>query len=225
MIVLLFAICFTAGEKLVFVGKWSFLTLGSMTLEIKDTLTYKGVDCYHLSSIITSNPTLKFLFSLNDTIEVYTDIDELLPLFYEEKINEGKYHNHSKSLFDHNSLSVIYDDSLSFELLEKSRDLISFWYYLRTIDLEVGDTIPINIHNSKKNYQIACYVEKKAVIKTPLGEFNTILVSPQTEKKGIFGAGGSMNIWYSDDDTRYPVQIKAKMKIGSVLFKLKEVRH
>jgi hypothetical protein len=119
----------------------------------------------------------------------------------------------------------VYNDSIEYDLLERSRDLISFWYYLRTIALVVGDTIPVNIHESEKNYEIACFVEKKERIKSPLGEFNTILVSPQTEGKGIFGTGGGMSIWYSDDDTRYPVQIKVKMKIGSAIFKLREVHH
>jgi len=225
MILLFFALCFTIGEKLEYVGKFSFLTLGYMSLEVKDTITYKDVDCYHLCSTIMSNPTLKFLFSLNDTIEVYTKTHDFLPLFYEEKINEGGYHDHARLSFNHESLSVVYNDSLRFDLLEQSRDLVSFWYYLRTIALVVGDTIPINIHESKENYEIACYIEKRERIETPLGEFNTILVSPQTEGKGIFGAGGGMSIWYSDDDARYPVQIKAKMKIGSVLFKLEEVSY
>jgi len=236
MITLLFLICFTPfdskyptgftiGEKLDYVAKFSFINLGSMTLEIKDTLTYKGFTCYGFTSILTSNPSLSFLFSLSDTIEVYARTEDLLPIYYEESINEGKYHNHSKLFFDHDSLNVIYDDSLSFDLLEKSRDLLSFWYFLRTIPLEVGDTIPVNIHKSKENYEILCYIEKKERIKTPIGEFNTILVSPQTEGKGIFGSGGEMDIWYSDDEARYPVQIKAKMKFGSVLFKLKGVKN
>lgn len=236
MITLLFLICFTPfdskyptgftiGEKLDYAAKFSFINLGSMTLEIKDTLTYKGFTCYGFTSILTSNPSLSFLFSLSDTIEVYARTEDLLPIYYEESINEGKYRNHSKLFFDHDSLNVIYDDSLSFDLLEKSRDLLSFWYFLRTIPLEVGDTIPVNIHKSKENYEILCHIEKKERIKTPIGEFNTILVSPQTEGKGIFGSGGEMDIWYSDDEARYPVQIKAKMKFGSVLFKLKGVKN
>lgn len=216
---------FTPGERLKYVAKFSFLSLGSMTLEIKDTLTYNGFKCYYFSSILTSNPSLNFLFSLNDTIDVYSRAEDLLPMFYEEEINESKYHSHSKLLFSHDGLYVVYDDSLHVDILEQSRDLVSFWYYLRTIPLEVGDTIPVNIHKSMENYEILCYVKEKQKVKTPIGEFNTILVSPETEGKGVFGSGGGMEIWYSDDEARYPVQIKAKMKSGSVLFKLKEVEN
>ncbi|MGB3340979.1 MAG: DUF3108 domain-containing protein [bacterium] len=225
MIPLLFILCFNPGERLEYEAKWSFLTLGTMTLEIIDTVDYDGFNCYHISSLLTSNPRLGFLFTLNDTIEVYTRTDDLLPLYYEEMINEGKYKSRSRLTFNHDSLVVNYDDTLFLELLENSRDLLSFWYYLRTIALEKGDTIPINIHKSQENHEILCYVVEEKVVKTPLGEFNAILVTPQTQGKGIFGSGGGMDIWYSRDEYRYPVLIKAKIKKGSILFKLKGVRH
>jgi hypothetical protein len=225
MMLLLFLITFTAGENLQYVGKFSFLNLGTMTLQIKDTLTYNDIECYHFSSILSSNPSFGFLFSLHDTIDVYSRIQDLLPIFYEEKLNESKYHSQSKLVFDHESLSVIYDDSLKINFLPGARDLLSFWYYLRTINLAVGDTIPITIHKSKENYEILCYVKRIERVKTPLGEFEAVLVSPQTEGKGIFGSHGGMDIWYSNDQDRYPVQIKANMKFGSVLFKIKEIEH
>ncbi len=223
MILLLFLLCFNQGEKLEYEAKWSFLTLGTMTLEIIDTTDYNGYRCYHISSLLISNPSLDFLFTLHDTIEVYTRTDDLLPLYYREMINEGKYKNRSESVFDHESLCVTYDETLTVKLLENSRDLLSFWYYLRTIDLEVGDTIPVNIHKSQENHEIKCLVVEETSVKTPLGEFNTILVAPQTQGKGIFGSGGGMDIWYSLDQNRYPVLIKAKIKSGSILFKLKGV--
>lgn len=225
MITLLFLLCFNPGEKLEYEAKWSFLTLGAMTLEIIDTVNYGGSNCYHISSLLTSNPSLSFLFKLNDTIEVYTRTDDILPLYYEEKINEGKYKSHSRLAFNHDSLVVTYDDTLILELLENSRDLVSFWYYLRTIDLEVGDTIRVNIHKSQKNHEIFCYIVKEKTVKTPLGKFNAVLVTPQTQGKGIFGQGGGMDIWYSRDEYRYPVLIKIKIKKGSILFKLKGVKH
>ncbi len=225
MIPLLFILCFNPGERLEYEAKWSFLTLGTMTLEIIDTVDYDGFHCYHISSLLTSNPRLSFLFTLNDTIEVYTRTDDLLPLYYEEMINEGKYKSRSRLTFNHDSLVVNYDDTLFLELLENSRDLLSFWYYLRTIALEVGDTIPVNIHKSQENHEILCYVVEEKVVKTPLGEFNAVLVTPQTQGKGIFGSGGGMDIWYSRDEYRYPVLIKAKIKKGSIQFKLKGVRH
>lgn len=223
MITLIFLISFNIGEKLEYTAKFSFITVGKMTLEIKDTVTCDSMHCYHLQAVINSNPSLNFLFSLNDTFKVYTQSQKLQPVFYEERINESGYHKHTRLLFNYDRQYVTYNDSLQYEISTNTRDLVSFWYYLRTIPLNPGDTIKVNIHKSMKNYEILCPVIEERKIKVPKGEFNTTLVSPLTKGKGIFGAGGAMEIWYSSDEAHYPVQIKAKMKIGSVLFKLKEV--
>jgi hypothetical protein len=224
MIVFLFLITLAPGERLEYVASFSFLNLGSMTLEIHDTLTYQNQPCYHLSSLLNSSPGFSFLFTLNDTVDVYSTTGELLPLYYAEKKHESKYHSSSRIQFNHDSLTALYDDTLMLDIFERSRDVLSFWYFLRTIPLAVGDSFEINIHTSRKNHTIWCYVTKQEIVKTSLGEFNTMLIRPEVTE-GIFGSGGGMDIWYSMDTQRYPVQIKANMKIGSVLFKLKEIHH
>jgi hypothetical protein len=50
-------------------------------------------------------------------------------------------------------------------------------------------------------------------------------VEPGTKDKGLFGPQGKMEIWYSDDEMSYPVQIKTRMKFGSITFKLMGVRN
>jgi len=223
MMTILFVFCLSVGERLEYVGEFGFLQVGRLTLEVKDTIDYNGNKCYWFSSVISSNPRFKFLFSINDTIDVYTRCEDLLPLFCEEKINEGEYHNYTKLSFWPESLQVIYDDSISMNIYKDTRDLLTFWYYLRTIPLSIGDTIKLNIHKSKKNYKINCFIKEEALIKTSAGEFNTILVEPETRGKGLFGPQGKMGIWYSVGQARYPVQIKTRMKFGSITFKLKEV--
>jgi len=61
MIPLLFILCFNPGERLEYEAKWAFLSLGTMTLEIIDTVDYDGFNCYHISSLLASNPRLIIL--------------------------------------------------------------------------------------------------------------------------------------------------------------------
>jgi hypothetical protein len=215
---------FTFGERLEYDAKFSFLNLGTMTLEVKDTLTYEGVQCYHISSVLTSARGLRFLFTIDDTIEVYTSEDSLLPYFFRESINESGYHRTGKLLFDHDSQFVNYDDSLIIDIAAGTRDILSFWYYLRNVPLELGDTITVSVHSAQENHVVNCVVQKKEKVSTSAGDYEATLVEPQTEGKGIFGSKGGMEIWYSETE-RLPVQIRASMKIGSVLFKLREVSH
>jgi hypothetical protein len=224
MIVAVLLLSFTLGERLEYDAKFSFLNLGSMTLEVEDTLTYRGTHCYLISSVLNSTNSLRFLFSIDDTIKVYTSTEGLIPRLYRERINESGYQRESNIFFDNEARSVSYNDTLTIEIAEDTRDILSFWYYLRLIPLEVGDTIRLSIHNALENHDIMCSVEGHETIKTRAGEFNTIVVKPQTEGKGIFGARGGMVIWYSEVE-RLPVQIRASMKFGSVLFKLREVNY
>jgi len=225
MINLFFIVSLVIGEKLEYSAHFGFLRLGKMTLNIEDTLTYKNRKCYRISSYLNSSPGLKFLFSLNDTVEVYTMQDNLLPLSYEEKIKESKYRYHTRLLFNHESLFVICDDTLRDKISKDTYDLLSFWYYFRTIPLVEGDTIRLNIYQSKTNYKIESFIRNGGVVKTALGEFKTKVVVPETKGRGIFGSKGGMEIWYTDDERKLPVQIKTSMKYGTILFKLKEVRY
>jgi hypothetical protein len=220
---LLFAL--SPGETLVYEAKFAFLSIGSMVLSIDESTTYDDMQCYLLRSELNSNPRLNWLFTLNDTILVYSTVDDIIPLYYEEYIHESNHSSFAKITFDHDSLLAWYDDTTVISILPRTRDILSFWYFLRTIPMDVNDTLRLTIHASMENHVIECPVVKKEIIETPLGQFNTLLVSPQTEGKGIFGSGGGMDIWYSDDTNRYPVQIKARMKTGCLLFKLKEVRY
>jgi len=225
MIPLFFMICFNVGEQLEYSAKYGFLNIGTMTLEIVDTMTYQTKRCYRIVSKLKSSSSLGFIFTLNDTVEVYTTEDSLLPVYYEENLNEGKYHSRSRLAFNQESLFVVYDDTLRLAIKECSRDLLSFWYYLRTIPLVENDTFKLNVHKSKETHEIECFVYKKEKIKTNLGEFQAIRVAPQAQGKGIFGKKGSMEIWYADDSTRYPLQIKTRFKYGSIVFKLKNVKN
>jgi hypothetical protein len=173
---------------------------------------------------LNSTNSLRFLFSIDDTIEVYTSTEGLIPRLYRERINESSYQRESNIHFDTEARSVSYDDTLTIEIAEDTRDILSFWYYLRLIPLVVGDTMWLSVHSARENHDIMCSIEGHETIKTRAGEFNTIVVKPQTEGKGVFGARGGMEIWYSEAE-RLPVQIRASMKFGSVMFKLREVHY
>jgi hypothetical protein len=220
---LLLVLGFTVGERLEYEARFSFLNLGTMTLEVRDTIDYNGVPCYHIRSVLTSASGLRLLFSIDDTVEVYTSRDRLLPHLYRERINESGYRRASDIYYDRDSNRVAArDDSTHMSITDETRDLLSFWYYLRTVPLIEGDTFTVDIHSAGENHSIECRVERSERVKTGRGEVEAVRVSPGTKGKGIFGARGGMDMWYSVDG-RLPVQIRASMKMGSVLFRLKGV--
>lgn len=222
MNLIIFLLGFTVGERIEYEARFSFLSLGSMTLEVRDTIACDDVPCYHISAVLTSARGLRMLFSIDDTIEVHTSREGLLPHFYRERINESGYRRANDLVFDRDSNFVSYNDTSRITITPETRDMLSFWYYLRTVPLVDGDTFEVDIHSGGADHRVECRVGPCTVVRTRAGDFTAIRVQPMTEGKGIFGSRGTMEIWYSLEE-RLPVQIRASMKVGSVLFRLKEV--
>lgn len=216
---------FSIGERLEYKAKFGFINLGKMVLEIADTSTIDGKLCYKINSFLNSNPALGFIFSLNDTISVFSTVENLFPILYEKRVHERKYTNYQKLRFNQDSLWVIINDSASARIEKEARDLLSFWYYLRKIPLIENDTVNLIIFEGRENHHIECLIGKKETLKTSLGKFSTIRVSPKTTGKGVFGPSGRMDIWYSNDSLRIPLQIKTRLKFGTVVFKIKRVEY
>ena len=65
-------------------------------------------------------------------------------------------------------------------------------------------------------------VEGREEIKTPAGTFQTIRVQP-TADAGVVKNRGTITIWYTDDARHLPVQIRAKLFWGTLIFHLQSV--
>jgi hypothetical protein len=59
-------------------------------------------------------------------------------------------------------------------------------------------------------------------VKVPAGDFKTVRVAVEAIS-GKFKGKGKLLVWYSDDAARMPVQMRAKLPYGTVMFKLEKV--
>ena len=53
-------------------------------------------------------------------------------------------------------------------------------------------------------------------MRTPAGTFNTIKVKALIKYEGLFVNKGDVFIWFTDDETRTPVKIESRIKIGNI---------
>jgi hypothetical protein len=65
-------------------------------------------------------------------------------------------------------------------------------------------------------------VEGAEQIKTPAGTFNTFRVQPQAAS-GVLKQKGRVWIWYANDATRVPVQMRARMYWGTLTLILQRI--
>lgn len=210
----------TVPEKLVFDLTWTGIKAGTATQEIMND---NGV--IKIVSTARSADWISVFYPVDDRIESVLEgmrgTGPGLPRLYRMKIKEGKHRRDKEVRFDHGRRIAEYIDHISgekkdFQINDNTLDTLSCFYFVRSMPLEVGKSVYINIFDSKKLWTTEVQVLRKERIKTVLGTFDTIVVKPLLRSEGIFEKKGDMYIWLTDDKRRVPVKMKTKVRVGSV---------
>lgn len=212
---------FPVPERLEFEISYTGIPAGRAVQEVS-----QNGDEIHIVSTARSADWLKFFYPVDDRIEsvLIKGIPSQyigVPRLYREKIREGWTRFHKDALFDRELLSVTTKDYLkktetSHKITHRTYDTLSSFFYFRTVPLQVGSSTFIDIFDCKKLWNTEVQVLRRETITTALGTFKTIVIKPLLKSEGIFARTGEMHIWLTDDDRRIPVQMKSKVKIGSI---------
>jgi len=100
------------------------------------------------------------------------------------------------------------------EIPDITYDLMSAFYFVRTLDLEVGQSIPIPVTVDGKTYSAIVNVLKKEIINTKQGRVECFVVEPNLEGEAIFQQTGDIHIWLADDEYKTPVLMQSKVIFG-----------
>ncbi len=222
---------FQVGEKITYnvAYNWHFIWInaGCVEFEVKNA-KFMGRDVYHFDSYGTTYRAYDWFFKVRDSFEAYLDMKSLKPLWFERKTYEGGYSVHNEYIFDHrnkrifsfteNSNKPFSRDTLT--LPSCTFDIISLSYYARNLDfnnLEVNDTIPVSAIIDNELFDLYIRYLGKEVIKTSDGNrYNCIKFSALLVEGTIFKGGEDLFVWVTDDKNRIPVQVEAKILVGSV---------
>ncbi|NNK62888.1 MAG: DUF3108 domain-containing protein [Gemmatimonadetes bacterium] len=96
-------------------------------------------------------------------------------------------------------------------------DDISFIYYVRALPLEVGKRYVLNDYYKESGNPVILDVVRRETVKVPAGEFQTIVVRPTIQTRGLFGQGGEAELYFTDDVQRFLVMLKSKLPLLQTL--------
>jgi hypothetical protein len=100
-------------------------------------------------------------------------------------------------------------------------DDAAFFYFLRTIPLEKGQTYKYNRYFRKDLNPVVIKVEKREEMELPDGKkVQCLVLNPAVGSDGLFAPRAEAKLWLTDDERRIPVQIKSKLPFGSVTLRL-----
>jgi hypothetical protein len=212
---------FGQGEKLVFSVQYGLVTAGEASLEVRNLATLEGRPCYRIVSDARTNDFFSKFYTVRDRYESYMDTTELYSLRYEKHIREGKFKRDEVVDFDQTRHRAKYKDKVV-PIPPRSQDVLSALYYVRTLPLEVGQSISLANHTDGKNYPLVIKVHGRERVKVDAGEFDCVVVEPILRGPGVFTQKGRLTVWLTDDRRRIPVLVKSKVIIGHVAAILKE---
>ncbi len=96
----------------------------------------------------------------------------------------------------------------------------SFFFFVRTQDLIVGQTYEYPQYFRPDRNPVVVRVIKRERITVPAGTFNTIVLQPIIKTKGMFSENGEARIWLTDDASRVMVRMTAKLAFGTLSMSL-----
>jgi len=220
---------FKEGEFLKYKIHYGLLNAGFTSVEVREA---QDENKLHAIGKGWTTGMVSFLFKVNDRYETYIDKETNRPSRFIRKINEGGYKKDKEILFDfktHQAQVFDYknDTVASFFIQNNVQDMLSSFYYLRSLDLKTlkeNDSIDVNMFFDERMHNIKVLVLGRDVLKTDFGEINCIKIRPLVLEGRVFKDEENVTLWLSDDDNKIPIKIKASILVGSVKAELIEFK-
>jgi hypothetical protein len=103
-------------------------------------------------------------------------------------------------------------------------DVIGGLFFVRTLNLEPGQSTQIPVSDGKKSVMVKVEAQAREDVKTPEGTFKTIRYEAYLFDNVLYKRSAHVNVWVSDDRRKLPVQIRVRMTftIGTITLQLEK---
>lgn len=227
---------FMPGEKVTLKLSYFNITAGTMDLEVLPFVQVNGRKSYHFRIAGRSNSLFSSFYSVDDKAETFLDYENMTPYNMSISVKETKQLREIRSYFDWKKNKGNYwekkitkkhgleERQFEWDIEPYAQNILSTAFYMRVFPMEPGTTIQFRVADNKKNMVVKGHILKREKLVTPLGEINTVKMKPEIEIDGIFKPIGDVFFWMTDDDRKLVVRIESKIKIGTIIASLVEIK-
>jgi len=212
-------VAFGLGEHLEFDVTYGFITAGYATMSVDRLIEFENRPCYRIVTTANSNSFFSAFYNVDDRVESIIDAIGLFSWRFEKNLKEGKYRATRKFSFDQRNHKAEYNNDTT-TVPPYVQDALSVFYYVRTQDLKVGESVFVDHYNDGKLYPMEIKVLKKETITVPAGTFECLVIEPLLRSVGVFKHEGKLKVWLTNDRLRLPVLMKSKVLVGSIAAEL-----
>ncbi|HEY7029045.1 MAG TPA: DUF3108 domain-containing protein [Gemmatimonadales bacterium] len=209
---------FAVGEEFEFSAKLGVLRLGTARMAVTGIDTVRGVESFvFVFGLDASAP----FYKTSSVLTSWTGTSDMISRrFYQDLDENGKPKQRKFEIYpDSTWIQMTHGDTGT--TVADPLDDTAFFYFLRTIPLEKGQTYKYNRYFRKDLNPVVIKVEKREEMELPDGKkVQCLVLNPAVGSDGLFAPRAEARLWLTDDDRRIPVQIKSKLPFGSVTLRL-----
>jgi hypothetical protein len=209
-------------ETLVYAAGFRLFSAGESTMEASLLRYEDGRDTLRISSIIRTYPFFDSFYRVRDRVVLWLNPETYEVQKIVRDIHEGRYELQETVLVDREA-GFMYTRKDTLPLAGPVYDPISAIYYLRQLDLKVGDEIQLTIFDGRRLRTIKIAVSKKEILEVPAGKYECLVLKPvPLDDARLTSVDGLLRLWLADDEFRTPIRVEQRSNIGMMVLRLIE---
>ena len=210
------AVPFGVGERMEYGGKFGFISAGSAELIVARIDTVRG------------HPSWEFQFNSEVSVPLYKQRSEFSSRtgirdwisreFVKNVVENGRERNEIFRIHPDSGFYRRNNNTETKATSELPLDNVAFFYWVRTIPLEVGKTYRFHRYFRAEHNPVIIRVEKRDRKEMPDGsKVPVLLLRPiVNEDGGMFHEKSKAKLWITDDARRIPVEIETDLIVGNL---------
>jgi hypothetical protein len=220
---------FKEGEVLRYRVHYGFVDAGEAILKVNACdKKVQGRKLFHVEGIGKSLGAFDWFFKVRDRYESYMDDQGVFPWLFVRRVNEGGYKINQDYTFLQNKQKVDLGDGKSMDTPDHIQDMLSSFYYARTLNFEnakVGDVFTINTVCDAELFPLKIKYMGKETISLRAGKYRCMRFVPVVSTGRVFKKNEDLSVWITDDKNKIPILAKAKIFVGSIKLEAVEFKN
>jgi hypothetical protein len=214
---------FPNNQTLHYDAEWRLWKAGMGTLKIE-----QNGEQQHVIATAEASGAVAVLYRVQDRLESYFDRRSFCSQRIQKHAEEGLHKRDTTLVFDaFHGKSVLDERNLRNGEIKHQEtdspacvtDVLSGIYYLGAQRLEPGASYLFPLNDGGKTVDVKAYVEGREDVKTDAGTFRTVRVAVYSDAGPLKGRG-KVWVWYTDDASHLPVQMRSHLFWGTMTLRL-----
>lgn len=213
---------FRVGERFQYAAKLGILRLGTAWMSVNGIDTVQGKESFVFEFGLDASAPF---YKSTNVMRSWTGTEDLVSRrFHQDLVENGKQRKRYYDIFPDSQFFTQETKPGTKPSVQSPLDDAAFFYFLRTIPLELGKSYSFDRYFRKELNPVLIKVVKRESMELPDGrKVNCLVLNPVVGEEGVFAPRAAAMLWITDDAHRVPVQIRSKLPFGTVTLQIEKI--